>query len=142
MNFSKLIRRIATGIVVVLVGQTLFFKFTAAPESVALFTHLGIEPFGRIGIGVAELIAIVLILIPRTTVFGALLTSGLMSGALFAHATQLGFTGDMGPLAASAGVVLVAALTVLWFVRASIPVIGTRLAPVASSQLVPDTVQS
>lgn len=76
--------------------QTLYFKFTAHPQSVKLFTILDMEPWGRIGTGVAELIASVLILIPRTTLLGALMGLGLMSGAIFFHLTKLGviFEGD------------------------------------------------
>jgi uncharacterized membrane protein YphA (DoxX/SURF4 family) len=76
--------------------QTLYFKFTANPQSVHLFTVLGMEPWGRIGTGVLELIASLLILFPRTTGFGALMGFGLMSGALFFHLTKLGivFDGD------------------------------------------------
>ena len=76
--------------------QTLYFKFTAQPESVQLFTKLGMEPWGRIGTGIGELIASVLILIPRTTLIGAIMGLGLMSGAIFFHLTKLGiyFGGD------------------------------------------------
>lgn len=70
--------------------QTLYFKFSAAPESVFIFSSLGLEPYGRIGIGVLELIASVLILIPVSSAFGALLAMGLMTGAIFSHATKLG----------------------------------------------------
>jgi len=70
--------------------QTLQFKFTAAPESVYIFTTVGMEPWGRIGTGIAELIASVLILIPRTTALGALMAAGTMSGAIFFHLTTLG----------------------------------------------------
>jgi len=77
-------------IAVVIMLQTLFFKFTAAPESVYIFTKLGMEPWGRIGIGTMELVASVLILIPKTTGIGAALGAGLMSGALFFHITKLG----------------------------------------------------
>jgi uncharacterized membrane protein YphA (DoxX/SURF4 family) len=78
--------------------QTLYFKFTAHPQSVKLFTELGMEPWGRIGTGVMELIASALILYPRTTGLGALLGTGLMSGAIFFHLTKLGirFDGDYG----------------------------------------------
>ena len=76
--------------------QTLYFKFTAHEQSVKLFTTLGMEPWGRIGTGIAELIAAVLILVPRTTLVGALMGLGLMSGAIFFHLTKLGiyFDGD------------------------------------------------
>ena len=77
-------------IAVIILVQTLFFKFTAAEESVYIFTKLGIEPFGRIGSGVVELIASVLILIPRTTLLGALLAIGTMMGALVSHLFVLG----------------------------------------------------
>lgn len=70
--------------------QTLFFKFSAAEESVYIFSALGMEPWGRIGSGVLELIASVLILYPRTTYIGAALGVGLMSGAIFFHLTKLG----------------------------------------------------
>ena len=76
--------------------QTLYFKFTAHPQSVHLFTILGMEPWGRIGTGVLELIASILILYPKTTGLGATLGAGLMAGAIFFHLTKLGiiFEGD------------------------------------------------
>ncbi len=76
--------------------QTLYFKFTAHPQSVHLFTLLGMEPWGRLGIGALELVASILILYPRTTGFGAVLGLGLMAGAIFFHLTKLGivFEGD------------------------------------------------
>ncbi|HTL09853.1 MAG TPA: DoxX family protein [Chitinophagaceae bacterium] len=78
--------------------QTLYFKFTGHEQSVRLFTELGMEPWGRIGTGVFELIASALILYPRTTGWGAGLGAGLMAGALFFHLTKLGikFDGDYG----------------------------------------------
>ena len=71
--------------------QSLFFKFSASPVSVKLFTTIGLEPFGRIGIGVAEIIVAILILVPKTTVYGAIGAVGLMIGAIYYHiATPLG----------------------------------------------------
>jgi uncharacterized membrane protein YphA (DoxX/SURF4 family) len=77
-------------IAVVILLQTLYFKFTGAEESVYIFSTLGIEPYGRIGSGVIELIASVLILIPRTTLLGALLGAGTMLGAIASHVLILG----------------------------------------------------
>lgn len=77
-------------VAVVILLQTLYFKFTAAEESVYIFTTLGIEPFGRIGSGIVELLASILILIPRTTVLGAMLGLGTMLGALVSHLLFLG----------------------------------------------------
>ncbi|MBC8112692.1 MAG: DoxX family protein [Verrucomicrobia bacterium] len=95
--------------------QTLYFKFTAHPQSVKLFTQLELEPWGRIGIGVMELIASILILIPRLRIFGALLGLGLMAGAIFFHLTSLGiiFDGDAG-LFTLATITFVACGLVLW----------------------------
>ena len=70
--------------------QTLFFKFTGADESIYIFSTLGMEPWGRVGSGILELVASILILYPRTTFFGAALGAGLMSGAIFFHLTKLG----------------------------------------------------
>jgi uncharacterized membrane protein YphA (DoxX/SURF4 family) len=83
-------------IAAVIMLQTLYFKFTGHEQSVALFTQLGMEPWGRIGTGVMELIASILILYPRTTGWGAALGLGLMGGAIFFHLTKLGivFGGD------------------------------------------------
>src|SRR5438552_4468512 len=88
----------------VILLQTLFFKFTAAPESVYIFTRVHAEPWGRIGSGVVELIAAVLILIPRTIWAGALLALGVMAGAMVSHLPVLGIEvmGDGGLLCALA----------------------------------------
>ena len=75
---------------VIILVQTLYFKFTASEESVYIFGTLGVEPYGRIGSGIVELLASILILIPRTTLLGALLGLGTMAGALFSHLFVLG----------------------------------------------------
>jgi uncharacterized membrane protein YphA (DoxX/SURF4 family) len=95
--------------------QTLFFKFTAAPESVYIFSAVGMEPWGRIGTGVLELIAALLILVPPTTAVGALLAIGLMSGALFFHITKLGIVvqNDGGQLFIYALLVFVASIVLV-----------------------------
>ncbi len=75
---------------VVILLQTLYFKFSGAEESIYIFTSLGLEPYGRIGSGVIELIASILILIPKTTLIGALLALGTMIGAMMSHLLILG----------------------------------------------------
>ena len=109
--------------------QTLFFKFTGAEESVYIFTTLGLEPWGRIGSGVAELIACILLLVPRTVPLGAILALGVISGAIVSHLTKLGIVvkGDGGLLFGLAVVVFVASATVLVIRRGQIPVIGEAL---------------
>lgn len=96
-------------------AQTLFFKFTAAPESVYIFSTLGMEPVGRIGSGVAELVAVVLLLVPRTIVLGAVLGLGVISGAIMSHLTKLGIEvqGDGGLLFALAVAVFLCCTGVL-----------------------------
>ncbi len=109
--------------------QTLYFKFSGAPESVYIFETLGLEPHGRIGSGIAELIAAILLLIPKTAWAGAGLSLGIISGAIIAHLSQLGIEvqGDGGYLFFLAVVVFVTSAIVLWMNRKEIPVVGSRL---------------
>ena len=102
--------------------QTLFFKFSAAPESVYIFTKLGIEPWGRIGIGCIELVASILLLIPRFTFIGAFLTVGISAGAIFSHLTQLGIVvqDDGGELFILACILFVTSLALLVILRKKI----------------------
>ncbi len=76
--------------------QTLYFKFTGAEESIKLFTLIGMEPWGRYAAGTIELIASILLLVPKTKIFGAFLGMGLMCGALFFHFTQIGIVDASG----------------------------------------------
>ena len=101
--------------------QTLFFKFTAAPESVEIFTMLGLEPHGRILIGALELAAAILLIIPRTVVFGGLLGLGLMGGAIMSHVTQLGWSGEMFSLGILAVLVFLLCLAILILHRKEYP---------------------
>jgi len=113
----------------VILLQTLFFKFTAAPESVYIFTKVHAEPWGRIGSGVIELIAAILLLLPRTVWLGALLALGVMAGAIVSHLTVLGIDvmGDGGLLFALALAVFCTSAVALVLHRTQIPVIGRRL---------------
>jgi uncharacterized membrane protein YphA (DoxX/SURF4 family) len=94
----KIINIVFRVVPAIIMLQTLYFKFTAHPQSVKLFTILGMEPWGRIGIGVFELIAAILLMINRTKLLGALLGIGLMLGAIFFHLTNknigINFDGD------------------------------------------------
>ena len=109
--------------------QTLFFKFTGAPESVYIFSTLGAEPWGRIGSGVAELIASMMLLTPATATIGAALAIGLMVGAIGSHLAVLGIEiqGDGGLLFALAVVVFAASVAILVLRRDEIPFIGMWL---------------
>jgi putative oxidoreductase len=109
--------------------QTLFFKFTGAEESKYIFSTLGLEPWGRIGSGVVELIASILLLIPSTATIGAIIALGTISGAIVAHLTKLGFVvmDDGGLLFGLAVFVFVGSAAVLIIHRHEIPVLGQRL---------------
>lgn len=101
-----------------IMGQTLFFKFTGAPEPIYIFTTLGAEPWGRYGTGLGELVACVLLLMPRTAVLGALMGVGLMVGAIGSHLTKLGIVvKDDGGLLFALGIVTMLACLVVLFIR-------------------------
>lgn len=130
------------GLAAIILLQTLYFKFTAAPESVYIFSTLNMEPWGRIGSGIAELIASILLLIPSTAAYGALLSLGVISGAIFFHLTKLGIAltlvGDNGELFALAVIVFIASaatlyLEVLKYQRSHQSPNSTRTSSTASS---------
>ena len=110
-KFILLLRLVAAAILL----QTLFFKFTRAPESVYIFTTLGAEPWGRWFSGVAELVASILLLVPRTQVLGAGMSMGVMAGAIMSHLVILGIViqDDGGLLFGLACTVFVASLFVI-----------------------------
>ena len=118
-------------IVALILFQTLFFKFTAAKESVYIFSKLGMEPWGRIGSGIVELIAVILLLYPRTVTLGAILAAGVISGAIFSHLTKLGIIvqDDGGLLFGLALAVLIGSIAILVIRYREIPWLGQRLAP-------------
>ena len=106
-----------------------FFKFSAAPESVYIFTKVGIEPWGRIGSGIVELIAAVLLFVPGLTWLGAGLALAVIGGAIVSHLTLLGIEvqGDHGVLFALAIVVAVCSTVLLFIYRRTVPIVGNLL---------------
>lgn len=111
----------------VILLQTLFFKFTGAAESVEIFTQLGLEPHGRILIGILELIVAILLLIPQSTACGGLLGVGIMSGAILSHITKLGWQGEMLSLGLLAVLVWAFCLITVLLHRHQIPIVGRML---------------
>ena len=101
--------------VAVILLQTLFFKFTGAEESVFIFSTLGVEPWGRYASGAVELVAAVLLLFPGFAAYGALLSVGVISGAIVSHLTVLGVEvrGDGGLLFALAMIVFICSLAIV-----------------------------
>ncbi len=112
-------------IVAIILIQTLRFKFTAHPDSVYIFSQVGLEPYGRIGIGILELIAGILLLIPKTIWMGAVLTLGVIGGAIFMHLAQLGIevNNDGGILFITAIVTFILSATILYLYKSDIPFI-------------------
>src|SRR4030095_6046025 len=129
MNTSVVVSWVLQIVVSVILLQTLFFKFTGAPESVYIFSTLGAEPWGRIGSGVVELIAAILLLVPATIAVGAVRSRGVMVGAIMSHLTVLGIEvqGDGGLLFALALTVFVGSAVVLVLRRRDIPLVGVWL---------------
>jgi putative oxidoreductase len=116
-------------IVAIILIQTLRFKFLAHPDSVFIFTQAGLEPVGRIVIGIVELIAAFLIIFPRTVWLGAGLTIGVISGAIFLHLTKIGIDvqGDGGALFYTAILIFVFSAIILWYERKKLPFLGDKL---------------
>ena len=124
MRLTNTISWILRGAAAAILLQTLFFKFTGAKESVYIFSTLGMEPWGRIGSGVAELIASVLLLLPSTVIYGAALSLGIISGAILSHLTKLGIAlpavDDHGELFTLAVIVFVCSLGTLYLHRGEV----------------------
>ena len=117
-------------IVAIILFQTLLFKFTGAEESKWIFTTLmgpELEAYGRIGSGVVELLAVILLLIPGTTWLGALLALGTITGAILSHLTMLGIVvkDDGGLLFVLAVTVFILSAVTLLIHRRDIPVLGS-----------------
>jgi uncharacterized membrane protein YphA (DoxX/SURF4 family) len=127
----KVISWVLRIIVAVIFLQTLYFKFTGAPESKYIFTTLlgaENEAFGRIGSGIAELFAAILILVPGTVSIGAVVSLGVISGAIMSHLTQLGIVvqDDGGTLFILAMTIFILSLIVLFIHRRELPIVGSK----------------
>lgn len=128
----KIVSWAARIIVAVILFQTLFFKFTGAEESKYIFSTLmgpELEAYGRIGSGVVELIAVILLVLPSTAWLGAVIALGTISGAIFSHLTKLGIVvkDDGGLLFILAVTVFLLSAVILFIHRRDVPVVGQML---------------
>ncbi|MEM8584568.1 MAG: DoxX family protein [Bacteroidota bacterium] len=116
MNRDNIVEWVLRLVPAVIMLQTLFYKFTGHPDSVLLFTQLGVESFGRIGLGIVELFAAILLLIPETVKYGIVLGSGLMAGAIATHVFIIGinFNNDGGALFTLAAVAMICLLVLAY----------------------------
>lgn len=113
MNFKmykKIFSWLLRIIIAILFLQTLSFKFTAHPDSVYIFSKLGVEPYGRVALGIIELITSLLILIPRTKLVGILFSFFIILGAIASHFFVIGIEikGDGGGLLLYAFIIFIA----------------------------------
>ncbi len=127
-NMKKYIPLALRIIVAIILIQTLRFKFTANPISVYIFKTVGLEPLGRIAIGILELIAGILILIPKTVWIGAILTIGIIGGAIMMHLTKLGIevNNDGGILFFTAIITFILASIILYLYQKDIPIVNKK----------------
>ena len=123
MKTKRIFLLVLKVIVAIILLQTLYFKFTGAEESKYIFETVGMEPWGRIGSGVVELLAVIFLFIPPLTWLGAVFALGVITGALFFHFTTLGIVvkDDGGLLFILACVVFISCLIILWHERHKIP---------------------
>lgn len=118
MKSSKLnfyIERVSSLVAAMLFLQSVYFKFIAAPGSIFIFTEIGIEPYGRIIIGVLELAVALLLILRKTSLLGAILGLGFILGAIFTHLFILGINvqNDGGLLFGMAIVVLISVIVTI-----------------------------
>ncbi len=125
-KIAYIVARLATAIIM---GQTLYFKFTGSPESMYIFKMVGMEPWGRWLIGISELAACVLLLIPRTVWLGGVLAVGIMAGAISMHLTILGIEimNDKGQLFYYALIVFLCGLYIVFHNRKKISEVLTKI---------------
>ncbi|MBI1307627.1 MAG: DoxX family protein [Bacteroidetes bacterium] len=116
MQLKRILYWVVRMVPAIIMFQTLYFKFTGQPESIYIFETVHMEPWGRYGSGVTELIAAILLLVPGKSHFGAVLGAGVMSGALFFHLTSLGIDvqGDGGTLFTLALATFICCLIVMY----------------------------
>lgn len=115
MNIKNIISWLLRLTVAIILLQTLYYKFTAHPDSVHIFSELGVEPWGRIGLGIIELITAILVLIPKTKIIGIFTSLGIIIGAIGSHLLVLGInvSNDGGGLFTLAIIVFIASIIFL-----------------------------
>lgn len=129
MNKKLIIVWILQIVVIAILGPAAYDKFVGGPNSIYVFTELGMEPLGRIIIGIIEATACFLLLTNHTAAVGAVLSVGTMLGAVIAHATYLGIdvNFDEGKHFILLIVVLLSSNIILFMRRKQLPIIGDTM---------------
>lgn len=104
---------ILQAIIAAILIPAVYAKLSAQPDSVAAFSQLDMEPGGRYLIAILEAITILLLLIPGSVAWGAILGWGVMTGAIIAHITKLGFAEAMMHMTFAAATVWLACSAIL-----------------------------
>lgn len=128
-TFKKTSTIILSLVITIIYLQTLYFKFSAHPDSVYIFSKLNLEPYGRIGIGILELITAILIVTPKTRIIGAILSLGVIFGAIVSHLGPLGIEvlGDGGKVFYLAVIIFVCSALLLWIQKEELKHLFTTL---------------
>jgi uncharacterized membrane protein YphA (DoxX/SURF4 family) len=86
-------------------------KLAGAPPMVAIFEQIGAGQWFRFVTGILEIVGGLLVLVPLTSAWGALLLACVMAGAVFTHLVVIG--GNPAP----ALILMVLSVAVLWLRR-------------------------
>ena len=95
---------------------TFYYKITGSPESVHVFSEADMEPYGRYSVAIAEFVAAMLIIIPRTSLAGALLAVVIMICVIASHIFVLGIQvmNDRGRHFIAAVVVAICSMIIIY----------------------------
>src|SRR5579859_3319663 len=88
MNSTKKVvwaGRIVSGLVSLAFAMSAMMKLKGGAGPAQMFAHLGLSESLILPIAILELASVVIYLIPRTAVLGAILLAGFMGGAILAH---------------------------------------------------------
>lgn len=123
IRHHKLVDYMVRGTPALIMLQTLYYKFTGSEESVYIFSRMGVEPWGRYGTGVLELVASACLLYPSLIWLGAGMGITLMCGAVVSHVMVLGIEvqGDGGYLFCLACITLLLCVVTLWYYKKDVP---------------------
>ena len=122
---SQIVTFVCQITIIIILGFATWSKFYGEDIGFFIFESLGI-PETRLFIATLEGIAVIFLLIPSFVHYGALLSFGVMMGALMAHISVLGWSvyNDGGELSMLMITVIVASVIILWIHRRKMPLIG------------------